>query len=81
MVFPSLRRERIWRQLHFYLGLVLSLQLVAWFASGVVMSWFEIEQVRGEHLQSAAPTANWNDALVTPAAAVAQAPAELRQST
>lgn len=81
MVFPSLRRERFWRQLHFYLGLVLSLQLVAWFASGVVMSWFPIEQVRGEHLQSPAPAASWSEALVTPATAVAQAPAELRQST
>lgn len=81
MVFPNLRRERFWRQLHFYLGLVLSLQLVAWFASGVVMSWFPIEQVRGEHLQSPAPVARWSEALVTPATAVAQAPAELRQST
>ncbi len=80
MAFPNLRRERFWRQLHFYLGLVLSLQLVAWFASGVVMSWFEIEQVRGEHLQSPAPAARWSEALVTPAAAVAQAPAQFLQA-
>ncbi len=80
MVFPSLRHERFWRQLHFYLGLVLSLQLVAWFASGVVMSWFPIEQVRGEHLQRPAPTANWNDAVVTPASALQQAPAPFRQA-
>ncbi len=80
MVFSSLRRERFWRQLHFYLGLLLSLQLVAWFASGVVMSWFEIEQVRGEHLQRPAPTASWNDALVTPASALQQAPAPFHQA-
>lgn len=80
MVFPYLRRERFWRQLHFYLGLLLSLQLLAWFASGLVMSWFPIEQVRGEHLQSPAPAANWNDALVTPASALQHAPAEFRQA-
>ncbi len=80
MVFPYLRRERFWRQLHFYFALLLSLQLLAWFASGLVMSWFPIEQVRGEHLQSPAPAANWNDALVPPASALQQAPAEFRQA-
>ncbi len=80
MIFLHLRRERFWRQLHFYIGLVLSLQLVAWFASGVVMSWFPIEQVRGEHLQSPAPAVRWSEALVTPAAAIEQVPAEFRQA-
>lgn len=80
MPFSWLRRERFWRQLHFYLGLLLSLQLLAWFASGVVMSWFPIEQVRGEHLQSPAPAVHWSEALVTPATAIAQAPAEFSQA-
>lgn len=80
MSFSYLRRERFWRQLHFYFALVLSVQLIAWFASGVVMSWFPIEQVRGEHLQSPAPAVRWNEALVTPASAVAQAPTEFRQA-
>lgn len=80
MVFPNLCRERFWRQLHFYLGLVLSLQLLAWFASGLVMSWFPIEQVRGEHLQSPAPSARWSEALVTPASVLRQAPPAFRQA-
>lgn len=80
MVFPNLRRERFWRQLHFYLGLLLSLQLLAWFASGVVMSWFPIAQVRGEHLQSPPPAADWDRASVSPASALQQAPAEFRQA-
>lgn len=80
MVFPNLRRERFWRNLHFYLGLILSLQLVAWFASGVVMSWFPIEQVRGEHLQRPAPEVRWSDAMITPADALQRATAEFRQA-
>ncbi len=80
MVFPNLRRERFWRQLHFYLGLILSLQLLAWFTSGVVMSWFPIEQVRGEHLQRPAAAVRWSDAAITPAAALQQAPTEFRQA-
>jgi uncharacterized iron-regulated membrane protein len=80
MPFSYLRRERFWRNLHFYLGLILSLQLVAWFASGVVMSWFPIEEVRGEHLQRPAPVVRWSDAAVTPARALQQAPAEFQQA-
>lgn len=80
MAFPNLRRERFWRQLHFYLGLVLSLQLLAWFASGVVMSWFPIEQVRGEHLQRPAPQVRWHDAKITPVSAYQQAPEAFRQA-
>jgi len=80
MSLSMLRRERFWRQLHFYLGLLLALQLLAWFASGVVMSWFPIEQVRGEHLQLPAPEVRWSDAGVTPAAALQQAPKEFRQA-
>ncbi|ALZ77918.1 hypothetical protein ATY27_09205 [Rheinheimera sp. F8] len=75
-----MRHERFWRQLHFYLGLVLSLQLLAWFASGVVMSWFPIEQVRGEHLQLPAPEVRWNDAAITPASALQQAPKAFQQA-
>ena len=80
MAFPNPRRERFWRQLHFYFGLLLCVQLVAWFASGVVMSWFPIEQVRGEHLQRPAPVVHWSDATVTPADALQQAPAEFRHA-
>ena len=33
---------------HRWLGLVLAAQVLLWMASGVIMSWFPIEQVRGE---------------------------------
>lgn len=65
-------RERFWRQLHFYSALLLSLQLLAWFASGVVMSVLPIEQVRGEHLRTAAPEADWHTATLAPAQLLSQ---------
>lgn len=33
---------------HRWLGLLLAVQVLLWMASGVIMSWFPIEQVRGE---------------------------------
>lgn len=35
--------------IHKWLGLVIGIQIVLWVAGGLVMSWFDIEQVRGEH--------------------------------
>jgi len=61
------QRERFWRQLHFYSALLLSLQLLAWFASGVVMTVIPITEVRGDHLKTAAPEANWASATLAPA--------------
>ncbi len=34
---------------HKWIALILGLQLIAWTAGGVVMSWIPIEEVRGEH--------------------------------
>lgn len=80
MSIPAWRSERFWRSLHFYLGLLLCVQLVAWFASGVVMSWFPIAEVRGEHLHRPAPSARWSDAAVTPASVLQGAPADFKQA-
>lgn len=80
MSIVLLRRERFWRTLHFYLGLLLSLQLLAWFSSGVVMSWLQIAEVRGEHLQTATPQVRWRDATLGPAKALQLAPAEFVQA-
>ncbi len=33
---------------HRWLGLILAVQVLLWMTSGVIMSWFPIEQVRGE---------------------------------
>ncbi len=37
------------RKLHKWLGLVIGLQIVLWVAGGFVMSFFDIDQVRGTH--------------------------------
>jgi uncharacterized iron-regulated membrane protein len=34
---------------HKWLGLVLGIQVLLWFASGIVMTWFDIELIRSEH--------------------------------
>ncbi len=36
-------------RIHLWLGLFLGAQIVLWIASGVVMSWFHLTVVRGEH--------------------------------
>jgi len=66
-MFALLHRERFWRQCHFYAALLLVLQLLAWFGSGVVMTVLPIEQVRGEHLRNAAVPVDWSAALIAPA--------------
>ena len=35
---------------HRYLGLILGVQILIWFTSGFVMSFFDIDQVRGKHI-------------------------------
>ena len=66
-LMPYFRSVRFWRQLHLWLSLLLSLQLLAWFGSGLVMSIMPIEQVRGEHLRAPNPTVQWHQALLSPA--------------
>lgn len=52
-------------KLHNWLGLLLVLQIMFWFLSGLVMAVMPIEQVRGEHLrhQTEAP---WQQAAFSP---------------
>ncbi len=49
--------KAIIQRIHLWAGLVLGLQVLLWMASGVVMSWFPIELVRGETNAYAAPPA------------------------
>lgn len=45
-----------WFQVHKWVGLVVGLQVLAWVASGLFMTWFPIDRVRNEHLiREAAP--------------------------
>ncbi|WP_460860022.1 PepSY domain-containing protein [Rheinheimera gaetbuli] len=54
------------RWLHNWLGLILVLQIIFWFLSGLVMAVMPIEQVRGEHLRFSS-TVTWHTASVAPA--------------
>jgi len=41
--------KRLFRRIHKWLALVAGLQILAWTTGGFVMSFFDIEKVRGEH--------------------------------
>lgn len=58
------------RTVHNWLGLLLVIQILLWFISGLVMAILPIEQVRGEHLRSTAEPV-WSQAQVTPATVLA----------
>lgn len=40
------------RQLHLWFGLAIGVQVGLWLISGLFMTWFPIEQVRGDHLKA-----------------------------
>jgi uncharacterized iron-regulated membrane protein len=62
-----LRSIRFWRTFHLWLSLLLSLQLLAWFGGGLIMSVLPINEVRGDHLRAPTPTIQWSQANVSPA--------------
>lgn len=66
-IINRLQSIRFWRSFHLYLSLLLSLQLLAWFGSGLVMSMLPIDEVRGDHLKNPAPAALWQLATISPA--------------
>ena len=48
----------IWAKVHKWLALLMAIQILFWFASGLFFAWFPIEKVRSEHAraeQAAAP--------------------------
>lgn len=79
-VLRLIRRESFWRQLHLYTSLILSLQLIAWFASGLVMAIFPIDEVRGSHLKQELPTVNWQHVQYSPAQILANFPSHSQLS-
>ncbi|MEW9797272.1 PepSY domain-containing protein [Alteromonas sp. CYL-A6] len=66
---------KLCRKLHNWLGLILALQILLWFLSGLIMSVLPIEEVRGEHLKKHI-SANWSDAAVSPADVLSDYPGE-----
>lgn len=69
-----IRREYFWRKLHLYTSIILSLQLIAWFASGLVMAIFPIDEVRGNHLKQEVPPVRWQLVDYSPAEILANFP-------
>ena len=45
--------KRLLRKIHRWLGLLMALQILAWFGSGLYFSWYPIAEIRGEHLTRA----------------------------
>lgn len=46
-----------WVKIHKWLALLMALQILAWFVSGLVMAAVPIERVRSEHMKAEAPAA------------------------
>ncbi len=44
-----MKMHRFFRKFHRWLGLLIGLQVVLWLSGGLVMSFFDIDQVRGAH--------------------------------
>lgn len=59
------------RKLHNWLGLLLVIQILLWFVSGLVMAIMPIDEVRGEHLVSQ-QSVDWQAAMVSPALVLQQ---------
>ena len=70
-------------RVHKWLALIIGAQLLIWFASGVIMSFLPIEQVRGEHLvdRDSVMSIPAGIALVAPQRIVAQAGAPVEAMT
>ncbi len=76
--------HKFFAQTHKWVALILGLQLVAWTAGGVVMSWIPIEEVRGQHNaaeQEPTPLTGEVDALLPASALVSAAGQPVMQIT
>ncbi len=63
------------QRIHLWAGLILGVQVLLWMASGVVMSWFPIELVRGENAAFISPPIELEaQAYASPGGIIAQAP-------
>lgn len=60
------RSLSVWRRLHLWLSVLLSVQLLAWFGSGLLMSAFDINEVRGSLFRKDWPAADWSSARIAP---------------
>ena len=42
----------LWAKIHKWLALLMAVQILFWFASGLFFAWFPIEKVRSEHAKA-----------------------------
>lgn len=63
-----------WRRLHLWLSLLMSVQLLAWFGSGLLMSAFDINEVRGSLFRKDVPSADWSHVSIAPQQLLQQRP-------
>ena len=42
----------LWAKIHKWLALLMAVQILLWFASGLFFAWFPIERVRSEHAKA-----------------------------
>ena len=47
----------LWAKIHKWLALLMAIQILFWFVSGLFFAWFPIERVRSEHMKAEAPPA------------------------
>jgi len=68
-------------KLHRWLALIIGVQLLLWFSSGLLMSILPIEQVRGEHLvaRESITTLGPAQAFASPASMLGTAPGPVRE--
>ncbi|MFC2952811.1 PepSY domain-containing protein [Marinicaulis aureus] len=68
-------KAKTWVQrIHLWAGLILGIQVLLWMASGVIMSWFPIEMVRGENVAFISPPIELEaQAYASPGGIIAQA--------
>ncbi len=71
------------RKVHLWLGTVIGLQVGLWLISGLFMTWFPIETVRGEHLQAEHEPSSlvWSDYEVDLAGAIAKVDEPIERAT
>ncbi|MEO1251021.1 MAG: PepSY domain-containing protein [Pseudomonadota bacterium] len=61
------------RRVHIWVGLLLGVQILLWMASGVVMSWYSIGFIRGEHTAPVAAPLELNpETYASPGGVIAQ---------
>jgi uncharacterized iron-regulated membrane protein len=65
MINKALLNRRL-RQIHLWMGAIIGIQVGIWLVSGLFMTWFHIETVRGNHLRAEAgepPVLSFEDIL------------------